>query len=379
MAPHTTFQPPWKLYGFVRPPFDDIKTPQDYFTWSGVDLITEKMKDALDHRGIHVLLADSGEGKTSALRLAVQELKKTRPQALIIDFLPEDGKRFTLAKIRDRVLSVARKNNILVNTNREWNTDMVRRTVRQLKSSDHYPDGVLLVFDNCHDFGWQLLRGIRQLIEADLDGGLEQHVCGVLFIGWNRLQTKLRQVEDVESRATIHHLPSFTKEDVRAFTLHRISVALKESLTTDDIITDEALDYLTMRDHDMHGRNLRTPIEILKLLRGAFEYAASIDAEKINLSVLLHEDRAVNLLLTKKEELGEEVASYRLIEKEIKAMKGGQGPSYVTIQKIVMDPSKGDDARIALINAALKRLEQRSRQQSPAEADPQAHAVSMTG
>ncbi|MCB2198928.1 AAA family ATPase [bacterium] len=353
----TAYKPSWEWLGFEEPPFEQLEGSHAFVETAAVNLVRAKVANAIKNRAIEVILGDRGAGKSTIIRQVIQEEKNDNPRVLVIAFSPTNSMTFTMKEVTDTILSTAEDNGITI-TRKQWNKGRVRRALRQLQRDDLYPDGILLLFDNCHDFHPHILRSIRQLIETDLtDSDMRQHVCGVLFVGWRRLGGRIEGLEDVHARATIHELPPLSPEEIKLFIRHRIRAALGGKKALTDVISDEAIEYIAKRKKDGDGIDLRFPIEVLRVLKLAADNAVNAGDTRIDIGHVYMADESTMFMRSLWEKHGK--PSTRAIEKHIQDTTG-QKVSASEVSRYINDPSHGTAAKTALVASAIRVLGEKS-------------------
>ena len=344
--------PAWKLLGFKKDPFGQLQSVDDYWESPAEATITAALADACESHSIHGIIADSGFGKSTVLRKAMYDLRRN-PRRAVLSIFPEDSRQLTLSRIRTAIVDFAHDTAGLDVTTNRTSPERVRTILKRLAAIE-FPEGFAIAVDNCHDVSTSVIRGLRQLIEAD--SGFEQHNCGLVLVGWNRLDEKLRSLEDVMMRTTFHYLRILTPEEVKSYVAHRIAAAGGKP----GIVSDAALEMLAYGNSSGQGVQRRSFNGILNILRRAGEYAASIGDQTIDFHHLQHADPDLCPLAAMHSRAGKPV--YRKIIQATRELGGGD-ISDATVSRGLRDESGVSAAHRYWIGRALQHITEQNRLQ----------------
>jgi type II secretory pathway predicted ATPase ExeA len=194
------------------------------------------------------------EGRVIVSRsLSVEKTKITVPllvAALFYDLTPEKTVTIsTRSERRERDLQ-----------------DLFRRTKKP----------VALFIDDAHELHPKTLIALKRLMELVTDGGGQ---LSIVLIGHPRLKNDLRRpkMEEIGDRTTVFEFGGL-RDRQRDYIDWVLRTSLDESVTPDDVITDEAATRLAAK--------LKTPLQIGQHLVRAFEAGFEIGARPIDASVV---------------------------------------------------------------------------------------------
>jgi type II secretory pathway predicted ATPase ExeA len=194
------------------------------------------------------------EGRVIVSRsLSVEKTKITVPllvAALFYDLTPEKTVTIsTRSERRERDLQ-----------------DLFRRTKKP----------VALFIDDAHELHPKTLIALKRLMELVTDGGGQ---LSIVLIGHPRLNNDLRRpkMEEIGDRTTVFEFGGL-RDRQRDYIDWVLRASLAESVTPDDVITDEAATRLAAK--------LKTPLQIGQHLVRAFEAGFEIGARPIDASVV---------------------------------------------------------------------------------------------
>jgi type II secretory pathway predicted ATPase ExeA len=194
------------------------------------------------------------EGRVIVSRsLSVEKKKITVPllvAALFYDLTPEKTVTIsTRSERRERDLQ-----------------DLFRRTKKP----------VALFIDDAHELHPNTLIALKRLMELVTDGGGQ---LSIVLIGHPRLKNDLRRpkMEEIGDRTTVFEFGGL-RDRQRDYIDWVLRTSLDESVTPDDVITDEAATRLAAK--------LKTPLQIGQHLVRAFEAGFEIGARPIDTSVV---------------------------------------------------------------------------------------------
>jgi type II secretory pathway predicted ATPase ExeA len=194
------------------------------------------------------------EGRVIVSRsLSVEKTKITVPllvAALFYDLTPEKTVTIsTRSERRERDLQ-----------------DLFRRTKKP----------VALFIDDAHELHPKTLIALKRLMELVTDGGGQ---LSIVLIGHPRLKNDLRRpkMEEIGDRTTVFEFGGL-RDRQRDYIDWVLRTSLEESVTPDDVITDEAATRLAAK--------LKTPLQIGQHLVRAFEAGFEIGARPIDASVV---------------------------------------------------------------------------------------------
>ena len=194
------------------------------------------------------------EGRVIVSRsLSVEKTKITVPllvAALFYDLTPEKTVTIsTRSERRERDLQ-----------------DLFRRTKKP----------VALFIDDAHELHPKTLIALKRLMELVTDGGGQ---LSIVLIGHPRLKNDLRRpkMEEIGDRTTVFEFGGL-RDRQRDYIDWVLRTSLAESVTPDDVITDEAATRLAAK--------LKTPLQIGQHLVRAFEAGFEIGARPIDASVV---------------------------------------------------------------------------------------------
>lgn len=135
---------------------------------------------------------------------------------------------------------------------------------------------VALFIDDAHELHPKTLIALKRLMELVTDGGGQ---LSIVLIGHPRLKNDLRRpkMEEIGDRTTVFEFGGL-RDRQRDYIDWVLRTSLAESMTPDDVITDEAATRLAAK--------LKTPLQIGQHLVRAFEAGFEIGARPIDASVV---------------------------------------------------------------------------------------------
>ena len=133
-----------------------------------------------------------------------------------------------------------------------------------------------LFIDDAHELHPKTLIALKRLIELVTDGGGQ---LSIVLIGHPKLKNDLRRpkMEEIGDRTTVFEFGGL-RDRQRDYIDWVLRTSLEESVTPDDVMTDEAATRLAAK--------LKTPLQIGQHLVRAFEAGFEIGAKPIDASVV---------------------------------------------------------------------------------------------
>src|ERR1700738_4957256 len=135
---------------------------------------------------------------------------------------------------------------------------------------------VALFVDDAHDLHPKTLIALKRLTEVVVEGGGQ---LSVVLLGHPKLKNDLRRpkMEEIGDRTTVFEFGGL-RDRQRDYIDWVLRTSLAESVTSDDVITDEAATRLAAK--------LKTPLQIGQHLVRAFEAGFEIGARPIDANVI---------------------------------------------------------------------------------------------
>jgi type II secretory pathway predicted ATPase ExeA len=188
-----------KIFGLFKDPFtDDVTTADDVFLNDASRFATEYLFQTAKVGGMLALIGESGSGKSTIRRLAIDRWQLEGQKVRIISPRIIDKGRLTAALICDAIIA-------------DCSTEKPRRTLeakaRQvehiLTNSSRSGFSHILMIEEAHDLSIQTLKYLKRFWE--LEDGFKK-LLAIVLIGQVEMKAKLDESKNWEAREIIRRM-----------------------------------------------------------------------------------------------------------------------------------------------------------------------------
>jgi len=276
-----------KTFGIFKDPFtDDVITADDVYLNDVSRFAVEYLYQTAKAGGMLALIGESGSGKSTVRRLAIDRWQAEDQKVRIISPRIIDKGRLTAALICDAIIA-------------DCSTEKPRRTLeakaRQvehiLTNSSRSGFAHILMIEEAHDLSIQTLKYLKRFWE--LEDGFKK-LLAVVLIGQVEMKAKLDESKNWEAREIIRRMeilelePLADKKEIAGYLDLKFSRLKKDRK---EVFTDDACEALA-RKLQRQTRNdvvysVAYPLLINNWARKAMNLAASmkvkiVDADVVN-------------------------------------------------------------------------------------------------
>jgi type II secretory pathway predicted ATPase ExeA len=276
-----------KIFGIFKDPFtDDVITSDDVYLNDTTRFAAEYLYQTAKAGGMLALIGESGSGKSTIRRLAIDSWQKREEKGRIISPRIIDKGRLTASLICDAIIA-------------DCSTEKPRRTLeakaRQvehiLTNSSRSGFSHILMIEEAHDLSIHTLKYLKRFWE--LEDGFKK-LLAIVLIGQVEMKSKLDESKNWEAREIIRRIevlelePLANGKEIGKYLDIKFSRLNKERK---QIFNDSACDALARRLQRQTRNNVvysvAYPLLINNWARKAMTLAASlnvkcVDAEVVN-------------------------------------------------------------------------------------------------
>jgi type II secretory pathway predicted ATPase ExeA len=252
-------------YSLARPPVD-----AGFFETEHHAQVSRDIRAAIMGGRLIALTAVIGSGKTILSRRLRADLEQ-EGRVIVSRSLSVDKAKITLPLLLAALFyDLTPEKTVTISGKSERRERDLQDLFRRAKKP------VALFIDDAHELHPKTLIALKRLIELVTDGGGQ---LSIVLIGHPRLKNDLRRpkMEEIGDRTTVFEFGGL-RDRQRDYIDWVLRTSLDESVTPDDVITDEAATLLAAK--------LKTPLQIGQHLVRAFEAGFEIGARPIDTGVV---------------------------------------------------------------------------------------------
>jgi type II secretory pathway predicted ATPase ExeA len=276
-----------KKYGLIRDPFiDDVSCADDVYLTDNSAFAAEYLYQTAKVGGMVALIGESGSGKTTIRRLAIDRMQADGQKVRIISPRIIDKGRLTASLICDAIIA-------------DCSTESPKRTLegkaRQIEkiltASSRAGWSHVLMIEEAHDLTIQTLKYLKRFWE--LEDGFKK-LLAIVLIGQVEMKGKLDESKNWEAREVIRRMeilelePFASGKEISEYLDVKFRRIQKERAK---VITDDACKALAIKLQRQTRRDIvysvAYPLLINNWTRKALNLAAemgvaAVDAEVVN-------------------------------------------------------------------------------------------------
>ncbi len=276
-----------KKYGILRDPFiDDVACADDVYLTDNSAFAAEYLYQTAKVGGMVALIGESGSGKTTIRRLAIDRMQADGQKVRIVSPRIIDKGRLTASLICDAIIA-------------DCSTESPKRTLegkaRQIEkiltASSRAGWSHVLMIEEAHDLTIQTLKYLKRFWE--LEDGFKK-LLAIVLIGQVEMKGKLDESKNWEAREVIRRMevlelePLATGQEIAEYLDVKFRRIQKER---SKVITDDACQALAIKLQRQTRRevvySVAYPLLVNNWTRKALNLAAemgctAVDAEVVN-------------------------------------------------------------------------------------------------
>ena len=276
----------YKKFGLFQDPFNgDVTKADDVYLTDETRFIAEFLYQTAKVGGMVALLGESGSGKTTIRRYAMDRIQSENQKIKIITPRSIDKARLTTSAICDAIIQ-------------DCSAEKPRRTIeaksrqveRILTNSSRAGYNHVLMIEEAHDLSIPTLKYLKRFWE--LEDGFKK-LLAIVLIGQTEMKAKLDESQNWEAREVIRRIevlelkPFGTGEEIAAYLDIKFGRLKKERAK---IITDSGCEALAekLRKQTRRGvvYSVAYPLLINNWVRRAMNQAAELGAESVDADVV---------------------------------------------------------------------------------------------
>ena len=276
----------YKKFGLFQDPFNgDVTKADDVYLTDETRFIAEFLYQTAKVGGMVALLGESGSGKTTIRRYAMDRIQSENQKIKIITPRSIDKARLTTSAICDAIIQ-------------DCSAEKPRRTIeaksrqveRILTNSSRAGYSHVLMIEEAHDLSIPTLKYLKRFWE--LEDGFKK-LLAIVLIGQTEMKAKLDESQNWEAREVIRRIevlelkPFGTGEEIAAYLDIKFGRLKKERAK---IITDSGCEALAekLRKQTRRGvvYSVAYPLLINNWVRRAMNQAAELGAEAVDADVV---------------------------------------------------------------------------------------------
>jgi type II secretory pathway predicted ATPase ExeA len=275
-----------KNFGIFKDPFvDDIAAAEDVYLNDASRFAAEYLYQTAKAGGMAALIGESGSGKTTIRRLAIDRMQGEGRKIRIISPRIIDKGRLTASLICDAIIA-------------DCSTEKPRRTLeakaRQvetvLTNSSRSGFSHVLMIEEAHDLSVPTLKYLKRFWE--MEDGFKK-LLAIILIGQDEMKAKLDESKNWEAREVIRRMeilelePLQDGKEIAGYLDKKFSRLQKDRNT---VFTDEACESLARKLLRQTRNNtvysIAYPLNINNLARKAMNLAASMKIKTVDADVI---------------------------------------------------------------------------------------------
>lgn len=276
----------YKKFGLFQDPFNgDVTKAEDVFLTDETRFVAEFLYQTAKAGGMVALLGESGSGKTTIRRYAMDRIQSEGQKIKIIAPRSIDKARLTTSAICDAIIQ-------------DCSAEKPRRTLeaksrqveRILTNSSRAGYNHVLMIEEAHDLSIPTLKYLKRFWE--LEDGFKK-LLAIVLIGQTEMKAKLDESQNWEAREVIRRIevlelkPFGTGEEITSYLDIKFKRLGKERAK---IITDDGCEALAEKLRKQTRRavvySVAYPLLINNWTRRAMNAAAELGAEVVDSDVV---------------------------------------------------------------------------------------------
>ncbi|MDR0585362.1 MAG: AAA family ATPase [Treponema sp.] len=206
----------FKKFGLVQDPFSgDVAKAEDVYLTDDTRFVAEYLLQAAKAGGMVALIGESGSGKTTIRRYAIDRMTAEGEKVRVITPRCVDKTRIATGTICDAII-----NDCSTETPRRTQEAKARQVERILTNSSRSGYNHVLMIEEAHDLSVQTLKYLKRFWE--MEDGFKK-LLSIVLIGQVELKAKLDESKNWEAREVIRRMeilelaPLGTGADVAAY------------------------------------------------------------------------------------------------------------------------------------------------------------------
>ncbi len=276
-----------KKFKFVADPFvGDIHTADDVFMTEETRFISEYLYQTAKVGGMISLIGESGSGKTTIRRYAIDRMKSEGQKVRIIIPRIIDKSRLTASSICDAIIQDCSEERPKRSLEAK-----ARQIEKILTNSSRAGWAHVLMIEEAHDLHIQTLKYLKRFWE--LEDGFKK-LLAIILIGQPEMKGKLDEAKNWEAREVIRRMevlelqPLTTGEEIASYLDVKFNRLKKErtEIFTDDACNALALKLRRQTRNQEHVYSVAYPLLINNWVRKAFNLAAELGSKVVDADVI---------------------------------------------------------------------------------------------
>jgi type II secretory pathway predicted ATPase ExeA len=276
----------FRKFALTRDPFSgDVVKPEDVYLTDDTRFVAEYLLQAAKAGGMVALIGESGSGKTTIRRFAIDRMTAEGGKVRVIAPRCVDKTRLTTGTICDAIIA-----GCSTETPRRTQEAKARQVERILTNSSRSGYSHVLMIEEAHDLGIQTLKYLKRFWE--MEDGFKK-LLSIVLVGQIELKSKLDESKNWEAREVIRRMevleiePLGTGADIAAYLDIKFARIGKERKA---VIDDKGCEALAakLRRQTRNGviYSVAYPLLINNWCRRAMNEAAGLGAELVDAEVV---------------------------------------------------------------------------------------------
>jgi type II secretory pathway predicted ATPase ExeA len=189
----------FRKFGLTQDPFSgDVKKPEDVYLTDDTRFVAEYLLQAAKAGGMVALIGESGSGKTTVRRYAIDRMTAEGEKVRIITPRCIDKTRLTTGTICDAIIA-----DCSTETPRRTQEAKARQVERILTNSSRSGYNHVLMIEEAHDLSIQTLKYLKRFWE--LEDGFKK-LLAIVLIGQVELKANLDEGKNRAARELIRRM-----------------------------------------------------------------------------------------------------------------------------------------------------------------------------
>jgi type II secretory pathway predicted ATPase ExeA len=276
----------YRKFGITKDPFTgDVTRADDVYLTGDTRFVVEYLLQAAKVGGMVALIGESGSGKTTIRRYAIDHMISAGEKVRVITPRCVDKTRLSTGTICDAII-----NDCSTEAPKRTQEAKARQVERILTNSSRSGYNHVLMIEEAHDLSIQVLKYLKRFWE--MEDGFKK-LLSIVLIGQVELKSKLDESKNWEAREVIRRMevleiePLGTGADVAAYLDIKFNRLGKKRKTIIDDAGCEAL-AAKLRRQTRNGvvYSVAYPLLINNWTRRAMNQAAELGADLVDADVV---------------------------------------------------------------------------------------------